>query len=65
MALQDIKGWFKENKDIVSVDSVNRDGCSNITVKCGDQTCKFELKAYCVGDKLRTSEDNLARVTEV
>ena len=64
-ALWDIKGWFNQDEDVVSVDPVNSDGSSNITVKCGDQTCKFELKTYCIGDKLRISKDTVASVTEV
>ena len=66
-ALWDIKGCgFNLDEDVVSVDpAVNSDGSSNITVKCGDQTCKFELKTYCIGDKLRISKDTVASVTEV
>ena len=65
-ALWDIKDWFNQDEDVVSVDpTVNSDGSSNITVKCGDQTCKFELKTYCIGDKLRISKDTVASVTEV
>ena len=49
--LENIKDWFEGDNDIVSVDY--KDDCSNITVKRGDQTCKFQLKAYCVGNKLK------------
>ena len=50
--LESIDKWFEGNMDHVTVDKKNV-CCSNITVKCGDQTCEFELKAYCVGDKLK------------
>ena len=51
-SLRDIKQWLKQNKDVVSV-SYFSDGYGEIEVKCGDQTCKFELKTYCNGEKRR------------
>ena len=49
--LENIEVWFEGNEDNITVDK--KDDCSKITVKCGNQTCTFELKAYCFGDKLR------------
>ena len=50
-SLCDIEKWLKQ-EDVVSV-SYFSDGYGEIKVKCGDQTCKFELKTYCYGEKRR------------
>ena len=43
-----IENWFEEDTDVISVNQFSA-GRGEITVKCGDQICKFELKTYCHG----------------
>ena len=55
-SLCNIEKWFKQDKDVVSVNNFSA-GYGEITVKCGDQTCKFKLKTYCHGEKRRLHKE--------
>ena len=55
--------WFAKegNIDVISKNEFNM-GHGDITVQCGDQTCKFALKTYCTGKKFLAATSNTFNV---
>ena len=63
-SLCNIEDWFKKDREVVSVNQFGK-GHGEITVKCGDQTCKFELKTYCHGEKRKVYKNSRFSTTSV
>ena len=49
-SLCNIENWFENDKDVVSVNQFSK-GHGEITVKCGELECKFEIRTFCHGNK--------------